>query len=167
MFTIFNLLNYLVGKPLNTFVLILVTVLIYFLLIKYYYDVIHENTVYTIILLVLMIIDITSIIVVYFYLNDDSKELNIEKENDKILNIANSCNIKDKLGIGKNSEKKSSKRSSKRSSKKSSKSDDKLDKNQQNIDNQKPTYSIGDENPDDKDIISLYDINKDVSLKTY
>ena len=79
MFTILNLLNYAVGKPVNVFILITITIVVYFYLIKYYWDTIYNSYVYTSILLILLILDIITIVLVFFYdrkIDDSSAIMN-------------------------------------------------------------------------------------------
>ncbi len=150
MFTIFNLLNYSLGKPINTIVLILITIGIYFGLIKYYYDVIHDNTIYTISLLILMLIDIISIILIYFYFSDNSSNI-VQIQNEKPTLTLN------------HKEKTKSKKDKKRESKDS---DIKKEKAPEDKEENLPTQTFI-TGANDKDIISLFDANKDVSIVTY
>ena len=60
MFTILNLLNYFVGKPVNAYILIAITIVVYACLIHYFYDKIYQSYVYIGILIFLLILDIIS-----------------------------------------------------------------------------------------------------------
>jgi len=158
MFTILNILNYFSGKPLNVFVLITITVLVYYLLINKYSDTIYNSTTYTIILLILLILDIVSIILIYFYDRKiDDKELNQN-------NVESESETKNEIKLV-TMEKKSKKDKSKKN-----KNKDKLnDLNEKKVinglpDNKEKSYPLDSAN---KDIISLYDVNKDPSLVTY
>lgn len=154
MFTILNILNYFSGRPLNVFVLITLTVIVYYFLINKYSDTIYNSTTYTIILLILLILDIVSIILIYFYDRKiEDNELNQNNINPEIKNEIQLVTI----------EKKSKKNKSK-------KNKDKLnDLNEKKVinglpDNKEKSYPLDSAN---KDIISLYDVNKDPSLVTY
>lgn len=152
MFTIFNLLNYFLGKPINTFILILLTIGIYFGLIKYYYDVIHDNTIYTITLLILMLIDIISIILIFFYFSDTSSNLiQVQSKNEKPSIILDT------------KEKTKSKKDRKKEVKNS---DHDKNKSTNNKEENLPTQTFI-TSGNDKEIISLFDANKDVSIVTY
>lgn len=155
MFTILNILNYFSGRPLNVFVLITLTVIVYYFLINKYSDTIYNSTTYTIILLILLILDIVSIILIYFYDRKiDDNELNQNNVDPEIKNEIQLITV---------TEKKSKKNKSK-------KNKDKLnDLNEKKVinglpDNKEKSYPLDNAN---KDIISLYDINKDASLVTY
>ncbi len=150
MFTIFNLLNYSIGKPINTFILILITIGIYFGLIKYYYDIIHDNSIYTISLLILMLIDIISIILIFFYFSDSSSNL-VQIQNEKPTLTLNS------------KEKTKSKKDKKKETKDS---DIKKDKSPENKEENLPTQTFI-TGTNDKEVISLFDANKDASIITY
>jgi len=156
MFTILNILNYLSGKPLNVFVLITLTIVIYYFLINKYSDTIYNSTTYTIILLILLIIDIVSIILIYFY---DRKIDNNELEQNT---IESKSEIKNEIQLVTLTEKKSKKDKSKKNKDKLNDSNEKVINGFPN--NKEKSYPLDNAN---KDIISLYDINKDASLVTY
>ncbi len=156
MFTILNLLNYSLGKPINTLILILITIGIYFGLIKYYYDIIHDNSIYTITLLILMLIDIISIILIYFYFNDSNSI------NTNILQVENSKEDLDKKDIENKKNKKEKDRKDIKNKKEKEKKDDKQIKDKENHPTQ--TFITGNE---EKELISLFDVNKDPSICTY
>ena len=155
MFTILNILNYFSGKPLNVFVLITITVIVYYLLINKYSDTIYNSTIYTIILLILLILDIVSIILIYFYDRKiDDNELN-----------QNNVEIKNEIQLVTLKEKKSHKDKSKKNKDKNKLNDSNEKKVINGLpDNKEKSYPLDNAN---KDIISLYDINKDPSLVTY
>ncbi len=163
MFTILNLLNYSIGKKINTFVLILLSICIYVGLIKYYYDTIHANTIYTVTLLILMLIDIISIILIFFYFKDSSDSNNIVMQENKINKII--MGEKDKK---EKKDKKDSKDKKDNNDKKDSKDkkEKKESKDKKELENNAPTQTFIKGN-DEKELISLYDVNKDVSLATY
>lgn len=168
MFTILNFLNYAIGKKINTIVLILLSIAIYVGLIKYYYDTIHENTIYTVTLLILMLIDIISIIIIFFYFKDSSDSNNVIQEENNIVLIVN----KD-LSSEKNSKDSKNKKDKKDSKGKKDKKDGKEKKStreknidQKQLENNVPTQTFIKGN-EEKELISLYDVNKDVSLGTY
>lgn len=156
MFTILNLLNYSLGKPINTLILILITIGIYFGLIKYYYDIIHDNSIYTISLLILMLIDIISIILIYFYFSDSNST--------NILQVENSHETNDK----KDKKNKKDKQDKKDKKDKDGKEEKKNIKDTEQINDKEnhPTQTFITGN-DEKELISLFDVNKDPSICTY
>jgi len=164
MFTILNLLNYAVGKPVNVFILITITIVVYFYLIKYYWDTIYNSYVYTSILLILLILDIITIVLVFFYdrkiddssaiMNSDLKESNIVSivNEESPLNNPNNVNGEN----GENGEK-GEKKKKKDKSKKNKNADTKEE-------NKEKSYILDNK---EKELISLFDINADPSLITY
>lgn len=145
MFTILNLLNYLAGKPLNVFVLITISIGVYFYLIKYYWDTIYNSYTYTAILIFLLILDLITIILIYFYDRKiDPEELNenVKTESSNII-----------LGV----ENQNHEQSKKKKKNKKSKKDSTTNKPESNY------IRDGAE----RELISLFDINKDPSLHTY
>ncbi len=168
MFTILNLLNYAIGKKINTFVLILLSICIYVGLIKYYYDTIHGNTIYTVTLLILMLIDIISIILIFFYFKDSSDSNIIDNKlpvNKITMGEKDNKDKKDSKDSNHNKDKKESK-DKKDNKDKKDKKDKKESKDKKELENNGPTQTFIKGN-DDKELISLYDVNKDVSLATY
>ena len=157
MFTILNLLNYFSGKPLSSFVLISLTIIIYFVLIKYYSETIINNTIFSITLLIILILDIVSIILIYIY----DRPISNDEINQNIIEIKNNNDIQD-INKTNNEEKKSRKDKSK--SKKNKSNELNEDKKVISGENKEKSYPMDIAN---KDIISLYDINKDASLVTY
>jgi len=156
MFTLINFINYSSGRPFNHIILCILTILIYFYLFRYHGDTLLNNNIYLTILLFLMIIDISSIIIVFTMFD------NISDDN--------------KVSIYKKS--KSKKSSSKKSkSKKSKKTKDIIENDDKPLSvTSVKTYSLNNINKNTinikkeeniKEIISLYDVNKDLSLKTY
>ena len=148
MFTIFNFLNYFAGKPVNVYVLFALTIGVYFYLIKYHFDTIYDNYIYTIILLILLILDLISIVLLFFYNNKSSND---SDDSDSIVKIHSSEEI---LIIPETNEEKKTK-------KKSRKNKDIQSINEPKKENSYPLDDIN------KDIISLFDINKEPSLHTY
>jgi hypothetical protein len=157
MFTILNLLNYLSGKPLSSFVLITVTIIIYFILIKYYSETIYDNTILSITLLIILILDIVSIILIYFY----DRPIDNDELQHNIIGINSNNNI-EVVNKTINEEKKSRKDKSKSKKNKSNELND--NKKVISGENKEKSYPMDIAN---KDIISLFDINKDPSLITY
>lgn len=151
MFTILNLLNYSLGKPINTLILILITIGIYFGLIKYFYETIHDNYIYTLTLLILMFIDIISIILIYFYFTDSNSTNILQIENSQKINVK-----KDK-----DDKKKSKKDKDEKKVKKDDTCGEQI-KDKENLPIQ--TFIT---NNEEKELISLFDINKDPSICTY
>jgi len=157
MFTILNLLNYAAGKPVNVYILITITVVVYFYLIKYYWDTIYESYLYTAILLILLILDIITIVLVFFYdrkINESNSFVNSES------NIVSMVNSESNNALEEKEEKKE------RKGKKSKSKKNKENKEQTKDENPKieKNYVLGN---NDKELISLFDINKDPSLVTY
>ena len=64
MLTILNIINYLIGRPLSSTMLITVSIAIYAVIITTFWDSLVDNTMYLIILLILLILDIATIIVI-------------------------------------------------------------------------------------------------------
>ncbi len=146
MFTILNLLNYAASKPVNVYILITITVVVYFYLIKYYWDTIYESYLYTAILLILLILDIITIVLVFFY---DRK---IDESN-----IVSMVNSESNNALEEKKERKSKKSKSK-------KNKENKEQTRDENPNIKKNYVLGN---NDKELISLFDINKDPSLVTY
>ncbi len=65
MLTIFNLINYLIGSPVNITILIMITIALYFFIIKTFWSNITDNIFYVIILVILMLIDLTTIYLIF------------------------------------------------------------------------------------------------------
>ena len=65
MLTIFNLINYLIGSPVNITILIMITIALYYYIIKTFWTNITDNVIYIIILIILMIIDLTTIYLIF------------------------------------------------------------------------------------------------------
>jgi hypothetical protein len=65
MITIFNLINYLIGSPVNITILIMITIALYYYLISSFWNTITNNIFYVIILIILMLIDLTTIYLIF------------------------------------------------------------------------------------------------------
>jgi hypothetical protein len=65
MLTIFNLINYLIGSPVNITILIAITIALYYYLITSFWNTISSNIFYVIILIMLMLIDLTTIYLIF------------------------------------------------------------------------------------------------------
>ena len=65
MLTILNIINYLVGKPLSLYMLILATILIYYYVLSYHWDTFYNNKLYLIIITIVLLMDITMIILTF------------------------------------------------------------------------------------------------------
>jgi uncharacterized protein YpmS len=65
MLTIFNLINYLIGSPVNITILITITIALYYYLISSFWNTISNNIFYIIILIMLMLIDLTTIYLIF------------------------------------------------------------------------------------------------------
>ena len=82
MLTIINLINYLIGSPVNITILIMITIALYFYIIKTFWTNITENIFYIIILVILMLIDLTTIYLIFSSLH----ECDYNKKNKKNKN---------------------------------------------------------------------------------
>ena len=67
MLTFINVINYLTGKHVSKYILILITIAIYYILIKNYWNNIYNNKIYLSLFILLLIIDITTIYIIFFY----------------------------------------------------------------------------------------------------
>jgi hypothetical protein len=67
MLTFINVINYLTGKYVSKYILILITIAIYYILIKNYWNNIYNNKIYLSLFILLLIIDITTIYIIFFY----------------------------------------------------------------------------------------------------
>ena len=65
MLTIFNLINYLIGSPVNITILVMITIALYFYIISSFWSTISNNIFYVIILIILMLIDLTTIYLIF------------------------------------------------------------------------------------------------------
>jgi hypothetical protein len=144
MLTILNIINYLVGKPLSLYMLILATILIYYYVLSYHWDTFYNNKLYLIIITIVLLMDITMIIIIFTISHNCEKQI-------------------------KNSESKKVKKIKSKKDKKKKELKDELPKinspETENLVNDMPhnEYDIKSK----KSIISLYNADKEVSLKTY
>jgi hypothetical protein len=145
MLTILNIINYLVGKPLSLYVLILATIIVYYYVLSNYWETCYNNKIYLIIITILLLIDITMIIIIFTISHDYDNE---------------TINSDEKIII-----KKSKKNKNKKKKEKIQLEDEKnkVIPLETNI----VVNTITQVNPDNKSIISLYNPEADVSLKTY
>ena len=67
MLTFINIINYLTGKYVPKYILILITIAIYYILIKNYWNKIYNNKILLCLFILLLIIDITTIYIIFFY----------------------------------------------------------------------------------------------------
>jgi hypothetical protein len=111
-----------------------------------------------------MIIDITSIIIIYFYINNSNKQLD---NNDSLKKIINSYKKDGKKSSKKNSKKSSKKDRKKDKSENSNKNNENIEKEDKNIINENNINQTFIKNESDKEMISLYNQNKDESIITY
>lgn len=148
MFTLLNILNYLSGRFINVYVVLVVTICIYFYILMYLSDTVYENNYLFVTLIILLLIDITTIIFIFgTYSNcEEPSKINLKNTLKNKINYDN--NIKQ------SNEKKSSKKKS--SKKRSSKKSNKLVNNETNLLQNKIF-----------DIISVYDNDKVISIETY
>jgi hypothetical protein len=148
MLTLFNIINYFLGKPLPFYVLVLLTVAIYYYVISTYWDVIVSNKIFLIVNIILLLIDITAIIMIFTIFHDNSNtdtETEIIKKDKKKKHKKNKKNNQidnDKI--------------IKIEDKNKDISNAKLIENNQNLEKKSETS-----------ILSLYEPEKDVSLNTY
>jgi hypothetical protein len=148
MLTLFNIINYFLGKPLPFYVLVLLTVAIYYYVISTYWDVIVSNKIFLIVNIILLLIDITAIIMIFTIFHDNS---NTDTETEII--------------------KKDKKKKHKKNKKNNQIDNDKIieieDKNK-DISNAKLIENNQNlEKKSETSILSLYEPEKDVSLNTY
>jgi hypothetical protein len=144
MLTILNIINYLLGKPLTIYLLVLITVIIYYYIITSFWDTLSENKGWLGSIILLMIIDITTIIIIFTDYTSSK------------AGIANAIELE---------------KSDKSVKTKKTKSD-KKDKNKLPDNNLSSTknYEIKQESPNNKEnksVISLYKPDAEVSLKTF
>ena len=91
MLTIFNLINYFIGSPVNITILVMITIALYFYIISFYWNTISNNIIYVIILIVLMLIDLTTIYLIFSsphecdYHKKNKKNKNKNKTSKKIV----------------------------------------------------------------------------------
>jgi hypothetical protein len=67
MLTIINIINYLTGKHVSKYILILITIAIYYILIKNFWNKIYNNKIFLCLFILLLIIDITTIYIIFSY----------------------------------------------------------------------------------------------------
>jgi hypothetical protein len=144
MLTILNIINYLVGKPLSLYLLILATILLYYYILSNYWKTFYNNKVYLTIVTILLLMDITMIIILF--------------------SISHNCENEKTISEIKKIKKKKSKKDKKKIELK-----DELSKNKspekEILLNDIPQDEY--DNKSKKSIISLYNADKEVSLKTY
>ena len=147
MLTILNIINYLVGKPLSLYILILATIIVYYYILSNYWETCYNNKIYLAIMTILLLIDVTMIIIIFTVShNYDNETINTENKM-----IKNKKSKKDKKKKNKDA--------------RTEVENNKLKSSEENIlVNPNPNPEVG---PDNKSIISLYNPEADVSLKTY
>lgn len=143
MFTILNIINYFTGKYIPLIVLILITIGIYYYVISQCFNDIFYNDYYLVMLLILMLLDITSLIVIFIYGDFLCEDAGDYSDMTKKLKK----NKKDKKN-------------------KKNKKDNKDKKNKKDDDNAVPKSNANMLNIS-KEIISLYDNNKQGSINTF
>ena len=164
MFTILNIINYFTGKYVPPFLLILITISVYFYIIYNWIDsLINENIIYLILLLLIMLIDITSLVIIFtndYYSNYDETNVN---SNTKHIEIKKK--LKQKKSKNSNTKNKNKDKAIKNNI------DNNINNNQNQNNNANINQNINNIELEKKskisEIISLYDIGKDISLKTY
>lgn len=94
MLTLLNIINYLSGKPLPFYVLVLITIALYYYLITYHWESIVSNNIYLTINIILLIVDITALIIIFSISHNDTNEEKLEikkskksKKSKKLINI--------------------------------------------------------------------------------
>ena len=149
MFTILNITNYLLGKPLSIYLLVLATVFIYYYIITSFWDTLSENKGWLGSIILLMIIDITTIIIIFTdYTSSKVSPSIIQPEKEEKPAKSLKLDKKDKKD------------------KKGKKEKNKLVNNnlitkKQEIQQETPN------NKENKSVISLYKPDAEVSLKTF
>jgi amino acid permease len=153
MFTILNILNYLLGKPVSVYVLILAIIAIYYYTISNCWTSIKENKFYLVTMIISMIIDISSIIIIFTIVHDYVPESNNSSKKIKSLKKSKSAKKKDE--------------------KQNKLTNDNLI-NGEKMSNQEKGYVVNAENAENaandannKSIISVYDPDALASLHTY
>jgi amino acid permease len=133
-----------VGKPLSLYLLILATILVYYYILSNYWKTFYNNKVYLTIVTILLLMDITMIIILF--------------------SISHNCENEKRISEIKKIKKKKSKKDKKKIELK-----DELSKNKspekEILLNDIPQDEY--DNKSKKSIISLYNADKEVSLKTY
>ena len=92
MLTIFNLINYFIGSPVNITILIMITIALYFYIIRTFWTNITDNIFYVIILVILMLIDLTTIYLIFLspheceYIKKTNKFLELKNKSEKKIN---------------------------------------------------------------------------------
>ncbi len=144
MFTILNITNYLLGKPLSIYLLVLITVIIYYYIITSFWDTLSENKGWLGSIILLMIIDITTIIIIFTdYTSSKVSTHTLE------------------------SEKSAKSTKSTKSDKKDKKEKNKLLDNNLITNKKQEVKQESPNNKENKSIISLYKPDDEVSLKTF
>lgn len=150
MLTIFNIINYLIGKPIPFYILILITIIMYYYIISTFWDNIISNKIYLVINIILLLIDITAIIMIFTVFHDNNC---IDYSTPQLKEKKNKKDKKDKKD---------------KKNKKNKNDDIKNLENNNNVNNENALNEGEKLNKNlDKSIISLYEPEKDVSLKTY
>lgn len=144
MLTILNIINYLVGKPLSLYLLILATILVYYYILSNYWETFYNNKLYLIIVTILLLMDITMIIILFTISHNCENEIT----NSEIKKI----------------KKKKSKKNQKKIELKNELPKNKSPETEIFV---KDIPQIDPDNKSKKSIISLYNADKEVSLKTY
>jgi hypothetical protein len=146
MLTILNIINYLIGKPLSLYVLILATIVVYYWVLSNYWETCYNNKLYLIIVTILLLIDITMIIIIFTISHDyDSDKIDSEKKL-----IKNKKSKKDK------------KKNKIITLENEPQAENVKIENIQNPDKVNPEFK-----PDAKSLIEVYDPEAEVSLNTY
>ena len=144
MLTILNIINYLLGKPLTIYLLVLITVIIYYYIITSFWDTFSENKGWLGSIILLMIIDITTIIIIFTDYTSSK--------------VDTACDIE--LVKSAKSEKTKKNKSNK-------KEKNKLLDNNLEITKKQEIQQESPNNKENKSEISLYKPDAEVSLKTF
>ncbi len=103
MLTILNFINYLIGKPLSSTMLVSLSIIIYALIITTLWDYFVNNPMYLIIIIILLILDIASIIVFCtncvspFSVSSLEEEINVSSDMESDIKCdGGECKIKKK-----------------------------------------------------------------------
>jgi low affinity Fe/Cu permease len=160
MLTILNVINYLVGKPLSMYVLILATIVVYYWVLSNYWETCYNNKIYLIIITILLLIDITMIIIIFTISHNYIPDLNIKDKKHKKKSKKNNKNKAITLEEKKHKETKESILLGSNNNTQSKNLDNESNKSKKTNKSNKSYKS-------NKSKISLYDSGAEISLKTY
>ena len=101
MFTLLNICNYLTGKPLNVYLLVILSIIAYSTIFYYYHDYILSGMITVATLILILIIDLVSIFVIFYKSESQTNSSNFlekfNKSGSKPKSKLNVDNIKDPI----------------------------------------------------------------------